>query len=140
MAAPFSKYFLVRPQDLNHAGTLFGGAMMALADEMAFIAATLTYPGATFVTKLFDEFDFISGPRDGEIVLIEAEVLKRGRSSVTVSVRAAAASGGKPIFQTTAILVNAKDGKSLPIPLLPGESALDAHSDEGELQAEKHSL
>ncbi|RYD82356.1 MAG: hypothetical protein EOP84_09515, partial [Verrucomicrobiaceae bacterium] len=56
MAQPYSRYLLVRPQDLNHAGTLFGGAMMAFADEMAFIAATLTYPGCTFVTKVFKEF------------------------------------------------------------------------------------
>jgi len=82
----YSKHFLVRPQDLNHAGTLFGGVMMAHADEMAFIAATLTFPGCTFVTKVFHEFDFISGPLEGEIVKIEAAVLEKGRSSVRVSV------------------------------------------------------
>ncbi len=89
MAQPFSKFFLVRPQDLNHGGTLFGGVMMSLADEMAFVAATLTYPGCTFVTKLFCEFDFISGPVEGEeIIQVEAEVLHKGRSSVRVRVKA----------------------------------------------------
>jgi acyl-CoA hydrolase len=61
MAKPFSKNFVVRPQNLNHAGTLFGGVMMAMADEMAFIAATLSYPSCTFVTKVFKEFNFVTG-------------------------------------------------------------------------------
>ncbi|HEY2342435.1 MAG TPA: acyl-CoA thioesterase [Chthoniobacteraceae bacterium] len=115
MAQIYSKYFLVRPQDLNHAGTLFGGVMMSLADEMAFIAATLTYPGCTFVTKLFREFDFITGPVDGDIVRVEAEVLEKGRSSVRVAVKACHSVTGVQIFQTEAILVNAKHGKSVPI-------------------------
>ncbi len=116
MPQSYSRYLLVRPQDLNHAGTLFGGAMMAFADEMAFIAATLTYPGCTFVTKVFNEFNFISGPAEGEIVKIEAEVLGRGRSSVTVSVKASNAATNREIFKTEAVLVNAQHGKSVPIP------------------------
>lgn len=116
MGQPYSKYFLVRPQDLNHAGTLFGGAMMAMADEMAFIAATLTYPHCTFVTKVFKEFDFISGPVEGEIVKIESEVLRKGRTSVTVSVNATNAANGRPIFATEAVLVNAQGGQSVSIP------------------------
>jgi acyl-CoA hydrolase len=117
MAEKYSKYFLVRPQDLNHAGTLFGGVMMSLADEMAFVAATLTYRGCTFVTKVFKEFDFISGPVEGEIVKVEAEVLRRGNSSVTVAVHAVNAANGREIFQTEAVLVNARQGKSVPIPI-----------------------
>jgi acyl-CoA hydrolase len=113
---PFSKYFLVRPQDLNHAGTLFGGVMMSLADEMAFVAATLTFPGCTFVTKVFKEFDFISGAAEGDIVRIDAEMLGRGRSSVRVAVRAVNAVSGERIFQTEAVLVNAQQGRSRPIP------------------------
>ncbi len=116
MFQTYSKYMLVRPQDLNHAGTLFGGVMMSLADEMAFIAATLTFPGCTFVTKLFREFDFISGPIEGEIVVVEALVLERGRSSARVAVKASNAATGRQIFQTEAVLVNAKGGISIPIP------------------------
>jgi uncharacterized protein (TIGR00369 family) len=115
MAQIFSKYLLVRPQDLNHAGTLFGGVMMSLADEMAFIAATLSFPGCTFVTKVFCEFNFISSVREGDIVRIEAEVISRGRSSLRVSVRASNAATGSEIFQTEAVLVNARNGRSIPI-------------------------
>src|SRR5690349_9417008 len=99
MAEKFTKSVVVRPQDLNHAGTLFGGVLMALADELAFIAATLTHPGCTFVTKVFHEFNFISGAISGDIVQIEAEVLKTGTSSVTVAVKGRNAVTGQEIFQ-----------------------------------------
>lgn len=116
MDQTFTKSILVRPQDLNHAGTLFGGTMMGWADEMAFIAATLTHPGATFVTKLFREFDFLSGPVDGDIIRIEATVLSKGRTSVTVAVRGSSPVTGREIFRTEAVMVNAQHGKSVPIP------------------------
>jgi uncharacterized protein (TIGR00369 family) len=105
MGQPFTKYLLVRPPDLNHAGTLFGGVMMSLADEMAFVAASLTYPQCTFVTKVFHEFNFIRGVQEGEIIKIEAEVLGKGTTSVHVRVRAANARTAEEIFQTEAVLV-----------------------------------
>jgi acyl-CoA hydrolase len=114
-AQTFCKHVLVRPHDLNHAGTLFGGTMMAWADEMAFIAATLEYPRCTFVTKVFHEFDFISGTRDGDIIQIEAKVLKTGCSSVTVAVKAINALTNQEIFKTSAVMVNARNGKSASI-------------------------
>ena len=112
----FSSYFLVRHQDLNHAGTLFGGKMMAWADELAFIAASLTHPGCTFVTKVFEKFDFIHGPGEGAIVRIDSRVVSKGTSSVRVEVSGFWAQDGKPIFSTQAIMVNAHGGHSVPIP------------------------
>lgn len=90
--------------------------MMSHADEMAYVAASLTFPGCTFVTKVFREFNFLSGAREGDIIKTEAEVLGRGRSSVTVSVKAVNAVTGEEIFRTDAVLVNAHQGKSIPIP------------------------
>jgi acyl-CoA hydrolase len=116
MSRVYSKYFYVRPQDLNHGGTLFGGVMMSLADEMAFVAASLTFRDCTFVTKLFREFNFISGAVEGDIIYVEAELLSKGRSSVRVSVKGSHAANGTEIFQTEAILVNAVRGQSVPIP------------------------
>lgn len=115
MGQTYAQYLLVRPQDLNHAGTLFGGVMMARADEMAFVAASLTYPACDFVTKVFHEFDFLLGAKEGEIIKIESEVLGKGKSSVRVGVRASNAKTGAPIFQTEGVLVNVKDGHSAPI-------------------------
>ena len=115
-ASVFSNYFLVRHQDLNHAGTLFGGRMMAWADELAFIAATLSYPGATFVTKVFEKFDFIQGPGEGAIVRLDARIMNRGNSSVRVEVSGTWAVDGRKIFITEAVMVNAHGGHSVPIP------------------------
>jgi acyl-CoA hydrolase len=114
--AIFSNYFLVRHKDLNHAGTLFGGAMMAWADELAYIAASLSYPGCDFVTKVFEQFDFIKGPGHGAIVRIDAQVVSKGNSSVRVQVSGEWAVSGQPIFSTHAIMVNVKNGASIPIP------------------------
>jgi acyl-CoA hydrolase len=112
----YSTHFLVRHQDLNHAGTLFGGKMMAWADELAFVAASLSFPGCTFVTKVFEKFDFIHGPGEGAIVRIDAQVISRGNSSVRVRVTGIWAQDGQQIFTTEAIMVNAHGGHSVPIP------------------------
>jgi len=85
---------------------------MAWADELAFIAATLSYPHCTFVTKVFHEFNFISGAKDGDIIEIEATIQNTGKTSVIVAVKANNAVTGQGIFQTTAVMVNATDGKS----------------------------
>ncbi len=112
---PFTNTLLVRPQHLNHAGTLFGGTIMAWADELAFIAATLTYPHCTFVTKVFHEFNFLAGAAEGDIVTIAAQVLKTGHTSVTVAVRGENSITGQQLFHTDTVMVNARDGHRLPI-------------------------
>jgi len=114
--AVFSNYFLVRHKDLNHAGTLFGGTMMAWADELAYVAASLSYPGCAFVTKVFETFDFIRGAGHGAIVRIDARVVSKGRSSVRVQVSGTWAVNGEAIFSTHAVMVNARDGRPVPIP------------------------
>jgi acyl-CoA hydrolase len=90
--------------------------MMAWADELAYIAASLSYPGCDFVTKVFETFDFIKGPVHGAIVRIDAQVVSRGNSSVRVQVSGSWAVNGQPIFSTHAVMVNAKDGRAIPIP------------------------
>jgi acyl-CoA hydrolase len=115
MGQTYAQYLLVRPQDMNHAGTLFGGVMMARADEMAFVAASLVYPHCTFVTKVFQEFDFLLGAKEGEIIKIEAGILGTGKTSVRVGVRASNAKTSAAIFQTECVLVNVKHGRSTPL-------------------------
>jgi acyl-CoA hydrolase len=112
----YSNYFLVSHKDLNHSGTLFGGTMMAWADELAYVAASLTYPRCDFVTKVFETFDFIGGAERGAIVRIDARVVSKGRSSVRVQVSGSWAVNGLPIFSTHAVMVNAKDGRAVAIP------------------------
>jgi len=114
-----SSHFLVSSKYLNHAGTLFGGVMMMWADELAYIAATLAYPECTFTTKVFETFDFFHGAIEGTIVRIDARIISRGTSSVRVGISGVWATTGQPIFSTQAVMVNARNGKSCPIPTGP---------------------
>jgi len=108
------KTLLIRPEFLNHAGTLFGGFMMQWADEMAYNAASLAFPGA-FVTKLVREFNFQSPVRNGDIIKIYSHVASVGRTSCVVEVWALNAQQKAEVFRTSAIMVNIQDGKATPI-------------------------
>src|SRR5690349_5386908 len=116
------KTLLIRPEFLNHGGTLFGGYMMQWADDMAYNAASLAFPSAGFVTKLFGQFDFKSPVRGGDIIKIYSEVESRGATSCKILVWAVNARTGIEVFRTFAVMVNVRDGRkvSLDEPLAPG--------------------
>ena len=109
------KTLLIRPEFLNHGGTLFGGYMMQWADEMAYSAASLTFPSASFVTKLFGQFDFKSPVRGGDIIKIYSEVESRGITSCRIQVWAVNARTQAEVFRTFAVMVNVRDGKKIPL-------------------------
>ncbi len=104
------KTILIRPEFLNSAGNLFGGFMMKWADELAFDAATLAFPGAHFVTKIFDRFDFISPVTNGDIIKIRAQVTRVGRTSCTVAVLASNARTEVAVVDSQAVMVNLVNG------------------------------
>jgi ribose 5-phosphate isomerase B len=104
------KTILIRPEFLNSAGNLFGGFMMKWADELAFDAATLAFPGALFVTKIFDRFDFLSPVANGDIIKIRAQVICVGNSSCTVGVWASNARNGVAVVDSQAVMVNLVNG------------------------------
>ena len=109
------KTLLIRGEFLNHYGTLFGGYMMQWADDMAYNAASLAFPSANFVTKLFGQFDFTSAVRGGDIIKIFSEVESVGTTSCKIKVWAINARTGANVFSTFAIMVNVREGKALPI-------------------------
>ena len=106
---------LIRHEHLNHYGTLFGGNMMQWADDMAYNAASLAYPDARFVTKLFGQFDFTTPVRCGDIIKIFSEVESVGRTSCRIKVWAVNAHTGADVFSTFAVMVNVQDGKAAAI-------------------------
>ena len=109
------KTLVTRPEFLNHAGTLFGGYMMQWADDMAYIAASLAYPQADFVTKLFGQFDFQSPVRQGDIIKIYSQVESQGHTSCKVAIWAVNARTGIDVFRTFAVMVNVIDGHKAPL-------------------------
>jgi len=106
---------LIRPEFLNHGGTLFGGYMMQWADDMAYTAASLAFPDAIFVTKLFGQFDFTSPVISGDIIKIFSEVESVGTTSCKSLVWAVNARSGVEVFRTFAVMVNVKDGRKTPL-------------------------
>lgn len=109
------KTLLIRTEFLNHYGTLFGGYMMHWADDMAYNAASLAFPGASFVTKLFEEFNFTTPVLQGDIIKIFSEVLSHGTTSCKVMVWAVNARSQAEVFRTHAIMVNVKSGRKVPL-------------------------
>jgi len=110
------KMLLVRPEYLNHVGTLFGGYLLMWADEMAFNAASLTFPAANFVTRRFEAFDFTAPAAKGDILSVRSRVLRTSNTSCVVEVVGEKSRTHEVIFQTTAIMVNV-DGKARKAPL-----------------------
>jgi len=111
------KTLLIRPEHLNQRGTLFGGYMMQWADDLAFNAATLTFPDANFVTRRVEAFDFSSPVQSGDIVKLYAHVKRVGNTSCAVEVTCRNARTDTIVFSTTAIMVHLDpDGQKGPIP------------------------
>ena len=113
---------LIRPEFLNHGGTVFGGYMMQWADDMAYNAASLAYPHANFVTRLFGQFDFKSPARVGDIIKVISEVESTGTTSCKIVVWAVNARDGVEIFRTFAVMVNVRDGRKTPLQPSPAPS------------------
>ena len=61
---------LIRPEDLNARGTLFGGALLKLIDEEAAIYAMCQLDTKDIVTKLISEVNFMAPSYLGDIIEI----------------------------------------------------------------------
>lgn len=110
------QYYLVMPADLNHIGTMFGGVAMNLADKYGAICGSLVFPKATFVTRHFDIFNFLSPAHLGDILEISTQLLSTGNTSITIGIEAINVKTKSKIFATKAVYVNVHNGKKSPIP------------------------
>jgi len=80
-------YKLVLPEYLNHYGFLFGGALLRWVDEVAYITATLQFPGCNFVTIGMDRVEFKKSVRQGAILRFDVQLAHKGQSSVTYAAK-----------------------------------------------------
>jgi acyl-CoA hydrolase len=74
---------MVWPDQSNHHGTLFGGAALATLDRLAFIMGSKVLRG-TVVTAAVSRLDFAAPAPAGHLIECTAEVVHRGRRSVTL--------------------------------------------------------
>ncbi|PTM04733.1 MAG: acyl-CoA thioesterase [Bacteroidetes bacterium] len=75
----------VKPQDLNPNETLFGGRLLSWIDEEAVIYAIVQLENEHVVTKYISEINFISAPRQGDIIELGIEATSFGRTSITMN-------------------------------------------------------
>ena len=75
---------LIKPQDLNAHGTLFGGTVLSWIDEEAAIYVSCQLGRGNIVTKYMSEINFVNSAQLGEVVEIGMETVTFGRTSITV--------------------------------------------------------
>lgn len=78
--------YLIRPEFANPAGMIHGGAYAAIFDEvMGMTTFTLSQP--EFFAAINLNIDFLRPSQVGEIITIEAEVVRAGRTMAHVEAR-----------------------------------------------------
>ena len=92
MGEPIEEYHLVTQQlvmytDLNAAGRLFGGRLMAWLDEASAMAAMRIMGTTSVVTKKFGEVIFEAPGVLGDYVEIWCRSVRQGRTSLTLDCR-----------------------------------------------------
>jgi|TARA_R110000772_G_C13079323_1_gene417274 acyl-CoA hydrolase len=75
----------VKPEDLNANGTLFGGKLLAWIDEEAALYSIIQLENKRVVTKYMSEINFMSTALKGDIVEIGIDVVKFGKTSLTLN-------------------------------------------------------
>lgn len=108
------------PRDTNDRGTIFGGVILSHIDVAGGIAARQHAP-KNFVTKAMREVAFIAPVYVGDVVSFYADVVREGKTSLTVRVEVEAerfSEPGTPVRVTQAEVVYVaidEKGKATPI-------------------------
>jgi acyl-CoA hydrolase len=74
---------IVKYEDLNPRGTLFGGQLLKWIDEESAIYAICQIGDKNVVTKAISKIDFKTSPKLGDIIEIGTELVKIGNTSIT---------------------------------------------------------
>lgn len=109
---------IVRAEDINMHGTLFGGKMMAFMDTTAAIAA-MRHGGCNCVTAYVSDISFLAPVRMGHILEIISRVQFTARSSMEVLVEAHREdhiSGDKRLVCEAHFVFVATDREGSPVP------------------------
>lgn len=86
MERTFKHQMIVRQEHLNQYGSLFGGRVLSVIDELAFIACQRTYPGRNFITHLVEDCEFTAPAHLGDMLEFSFHIESVGRTSVWVRV------------------------------------------------------
>ncbi len=106
----------VKPEDLNPNETLFGGRLLAWIDEEVALYTLIQLENKRIVTKFMSEINFMSSAKQGDIVELGIEVVRFGKSSLTLKCEARNKMTRETILTVdNIIMVNLdEDGKPAP--------------------------
>ncbi|MEU9164558.1 acyl-CoA thioesterase [Streptomyces sp. NPDC048424] len=122
---------IMSEHDTNLYGTIHGGVVMKLIDDAAAAAAGRHADGPA-VTVAVDRMSFLAPVRAGDLLSVDAELERAGRTSMTVGVRVRAerwnASGPTTEVATARLAFVAIDaeGRPRPVPTLDAPDPLPA--------------
>lgn len=74
----------VKPEDLNPNSTLFGGQLLAWIDEEVALYTVIQLENPKVVTKYMSEINFMASAKKGDIIEIGIEIIKFGKTSLTI--------------------------------------------------------
>ena len=77
--------FLAQTTDVNYRGTVHGGKVMKWIDEAGYALAA-QYTGKYCVTKFVDDIEFLKPIHIGDLVKLEAEIIKVGKTSLRIKI------------------------------------------------------
>lgn len=121
---------VMMPQDANVAGNVFGGTILKMVDEIAYVAATM-HARANVVTASVDRMSFLSPVHVGDLLTLKANVNAVWRSSMEVGVRIEAMDPKTGQVRHTGssyltVVALGPDGAPSPVPQLELETDEDA--------------
>ena len=80
---------VMMPRDTNADGTIFGGVLLSLIDQAAYVEA-IRQAANRYVTVSFKEVEFHEPVFVGDILSLYAHAVRIGRTSLTIRVRVCA--------------------------------------------------
>lgn len=107
---------VMMPAYANHYGSVHGGAILKLADEAAFVAAT-KHARKNVVVASMDHIDFRHPVRIGDLLTLTASIFHVGRTSMDVEVEIISEKikeGGKLNIGSAYLTMVALDAKGRP--------------------------
>lgn len=134
MSEPYTAIQTVMlPRDTNPHGTIFGGVLLSNIDMAGAIAARREVqlrggnPAASFVTVALNRVEFKKPVLVGDVVKFQTQLVKFGRTSVTIRIDVVAERGADTVHVTEAeavfVGVDLSTPDRKPVPLFPDQPA-----------------
>ena len=107
---------LIKYEDLNARGTLFGGQVLKWIDEEASIFCICQLNTRSIVTKAMSEVNFVSSAKLGDVIEMGCELIQLGNTSITISCEVRNKDSKKTIIRIDKIVFVAVDENGKPTP------------------------